>query len=268
MFHGRPGFMRLAAVAAACVSCLAAAGCGGLTAATLRPLPQSTADPLARLPAGKVVTEATADAEAAPSLTMSGTVTDAGMSIGITLGFKRGRGCIGTVSYPDKGIVKLIEVGKAIYLKPDAKFWTANAGAKASLIIALLNGRYLEVSASDKSMAGVASVCSLSTILNPGSATVTYAKEAVTTLGATRVLPLKLSDGSTEYVTDTSTPEFVKAFAPKDSKAGAGDVSVSVDAPVTLTAPPASQVLNEDQLGLTPTPASTQPVTTAETSAA
>ena len=243
------------------------AGCGGLTAATLRPLPQSTADPLARLPAGKVVTEAAADAEAAPSLTMSGTVTDAGTSIGISLGFKRGRGCVGSVSYPDKGTVKLIVVGKAVYLKPDAKFWTANAGAKASLIMTLLNGRYLEASASDKSMADLASVCSLSTILNSGSATGTYAKEAVTTLGGARVLPIKLSDGSTEYVTDTPAPEFVKAIAPKESKVGAGDVSVSVDAPVTLTAPPASQVLNEDQLGLTPTPASTGPVTTAKTSA-
>jgi hypothetical protein len=81
------------------------------------------------------------------------------------------------------------------------------------------------------------------------------------------VLPIKLSDGSTEYVTDTPAPEFVKAIAPTGSKVGAGDVSVSVDAPVTLTAPPASQVLNEDQLGLTPTPASTGPVTTAKTSA-
>ena len=53
-----------------------------------------------------------------------------------------------------------------------------------------------------------------------GVGTETYAKEAVTTLGGTRVLPLKLSDGSTEYVTDTPTPEFVKAFAPKGSKAG------------------------------------------------
>ena len=263
---GRLGSLRLAAAAAACLSCLAAAGCGGLTAATLRPFPQSTVDPLARLPAGKVVTEAVADAEAAPSLTMSGTVTDAGSSIGITLGFKRGGGCVGSVSYPDKGTVKLIVVGKAVYLKPDAKFWTANAGAKAPLIMSLLNGRYLEASASDKTMADLASVCSLSTILNSGSAG-TYAKEAVTTLDGIRVLPIKLSDGSTEYVTDTPAPEFVKAIAPKGSKVGAGDVSVSVDAPVTLTAPSASQVLNEDQLGRIPTPASTGPVTTAQTSA-
>jgi len=266
MFHARPAFMRLAAVAMAGMTCLAATACGGgLTAARLRPMPSSTVDPLVGLSARTVIAKATADAEAAPSLTMSGTVSSSGTSVAVTLGFKRGRGCVGTVAYPGKGTVKLIEIGKAVYLKPDAKFWTANAGAKASLIITLLNGRYLEVSASDKSMADVASVCSLSTILNSGSATVTYAKEAVTTLGGTRVLPLKLSDGSTEYVTDTPAPEFVKAIAPKDSKAGAGDVSVSVDAPVTLTAPPASQVLNEDQLGLTPTPASTQPVTTAQT---
>lgn len=263
MSPGRPGLMRWPAVAAACLSCLTAAACGGLTAATLRPFPQSTVDPLATLTAAAVVREATADAEAAPSLTMGGTLADAGVRIGITLRFKRGRGCVGTVAYPGKGRVELIVVGRSVYLKADARFWTANAGAKASLIMTLLNGRYLEVSASDKSMADLARVCSLPTILNPGPATVTYAKEAVTTLDGTRVLPLRLSDGSTEYVTDTPVPEFVRATGPK---AGAGgDLSVSVGAPVTVTAPPASQVINEDELGLTPAPAATQPVTTART---
>src|SRR5262249_20285266 len=181
------------------------------------------------------------NAEAAQTLTMTGTATESGTSLALTLGFKRGVGCGGTVDYPGKGSIKLLVIGKDIYMKPDAKFWSATTGAKASAIIVLLDGRYLEVSASDKNMAGVADICSVSKMLNSGSS-VSYTKGAVTTYRGARVLPLKLSDGSTEYVTDTSKPEFVRAYAPESSQVGPGNITILVGAPVTLTAPPASQV--------------------------
>jgi hypothetical protein len=262
MLLGRPGFVRMAAVAIASASCLAATACGGIVAASLRPIPsiRGAVDPLARLPASKIAAQANANAEAAQTLTMTGTATESGASFALTLGFKRGVGCAGTVEYSGKGSIKLLVIGKDIYIKPDAKFWSATAGAKASAIIVLLGGRYLEAPASDKNMAGVASVCSVSKMLNSGSS-VSYTKEAVTTYRGARVLPLKLSDGSTEYVTDTSKPEFVRAYAPESSQVGPGNVTISVGAPVTLTAPPASQVINESALGISPGPA--QPASTA-----
>jgi len=95
MFHGRPGWMRTAAGAVAGASCLAATACGGLTAATLRA--SSVADPLAGQAGSKVLAVATANAEAAASLTINGTVSQSGKSITIDLGIKRGQGCAGTV---------------------------------------------------------------------------------------------------------------------------------------------------------------------------
>lgn len=261
MLLSRPGFVRMAAVAVAGASCLAATACGGITAASLRPVPSvsGAVDPLAGLPASKIAAQANANAEAAQTVMMTGTATDAGTSLALTLGFKRGVGCAGTVGYPDKGSIKLLVIGKDVYIKPDAKFWSVTAGAKASAIIVLLDGRYLEVPASDKNMAGAADVCSLSKMLNSGSP-VSYTKEAVTTYRGARVLPLKLSDGSTEYVTDTSKPEFVRAYAPEGSQVGPGNLTISVGAPVTLTAPPASQVINESVLGISPRPG--QPAST------
>jgi hypothetical protein len=177
----------------------------------------------------------------------------------LTIGFKRGVGCEGTVDYPGKGSIKLIVIGKNVYIRPDAKFWNATAGSKASTIIMLLDNRYLEVPASDKSMAGAADACSLSKMLNSGTSA-SYTKEAVTTAGGTRLVPLKLSDGSTEYVTDTSKPEFVRAYAPEGSQVGPGNVTIAVGAPVTVAAPPASQVISESALGISP--GSAQPTPT------
>ncbi len=209
MLLGRPRFARMAAVAAAGVSCLAAVACGssttssgGIVFASLRPVPRisGAVDPLAGLPASKIAARAIANAEAAQTLTVTGTATNSGTSSALTLGFKRGVGCAGT-----------------------------------------------------------ADVCSLPKMLNSGRS-VSYTKEAVTTYRGARVLPLKLSDGSTEYVTDTSKPEFVRAYAPEGSQVGPCNLAISVGAPVTLTAPPASQVLKESALGISPEPA--QPAST------
>ena len=219
MFHGRPGLMRTAAGAVVGASCLAAAACGGLTAATLRA--SSIADPLAGQAGNKVLTVATANAEAAASLTINGTVSQSGKSITIDLGIKRGQGCAGTVGESGVGSMKLVVIGETLYMKPDTEFWKSVAGnaGDASAVIALLGGRYLKLPTNDGSAAGISDICDVSKLLNSG-ATGRVTREAVTRLAGIRVLPLKLSDGSTEYVTDTSKPEFVEAFAPKGTKDG------------------------------------------------
>jgi hypothetical protein len=251
MFHGRAGSAGLAAIAVAGVSCLAATACGGTSAASLTVVPSasSTADPLAGLSASKVVAEATADAGAAPSLTIAGTVSQQqGQTAIIHLGIKRGLGCTGSVGLGSEGSVKLILIDKTVYLDPDKQFWTANAGANANAVIALVNGRYIKVPASDKNAAPLADLCNVSKLIDTGNST--YTKEAVTTLDGKRVLAIKDDKGSTGYVTDTSKPEYVEITAPKGDKNGSGEVMISVGAPVTLAAPPASDVIDGTTLGV------------------
>jgi hypothetical protein len=251
MFEGRPGFVRMTLVAAAGVSCLAAAACGSTTSsAGTAPSASSTADPLASLTAAKVQAETITDAEASSSLTIKGSLTQSKQSYTVDLAIKPGHGCTGTIGEGSKGSFKLIVIGKTIYLNPDDNFWKANAGADAAAAIALVNGRYLEVSASDASMASVASLCNVSQLFSADGSSETVTKGAVTTLGGTRVLPIKSSDGSTGYVTDTSKPELVELSAPKGASAGTGMITVTTGTPVTLTAPPASQVIDGSKLGI------------------
>lgn len=251
MFQVQPGVVRMASVAAVAASCLGAAACGSSGSSGAAASPSSTPNPLASLTAAQVRQKAVADAEAAPSLTMNGTVAESGQTYTIDLGIKHSQGCEGTVGVGTEGSVKIIVIGQTVYVNPDKQFWTSNAGSNASAVNALINGRYIRTTMSDKNVAGISAMCSVSQLLNQNSGTTgtgTVTKGPVTTLNGTRVLELKVSDGSTEYVTDTSKPEFVEATAPKGTKGGSGKVVVGIDAPVTLTAPPASQVLDGSEI--------------------
>lgn len=252
MFKGRP-WVQITLAAAAGVSCLAVSACGSsTTSGAAAPSASSTVDPLASLSAAKVNAEAIADAEAAPSMTIDGTASQSGKAYTIDLGIKRGTGCTGTIGMGSSGSMKMIVIGKTMYFQANEQFWKTAAGntADTSAAIALIDGRYLEVPTSDKNMSQLADMCSVKSLMTSGSTAVPDGKGPVTTLNGTRVVPVKLSDGSTDFVTDTSKPEFVKASAPAGSKAGEGNATVTIGAPVTLTAPPASQVLNGSELGM------------------
>jgi hypothetical protein len=248
MFQVRPGVVRMASLTAVAASCLAAAACGSSGSSGAAASPSSTPDPLASLTAAQVQQKALTDAEAAPSLTMNGTVTQSGQTYTIDLGIKHSQGCEGTIGVGAEGSVKIIVIGQTVYINPDKQFWTSNAGSDASAVIALINGRYIQTTTSDKNVAGISDMCSVSQLLNSGTTSQAVTKGPITTLNGTRVLELKVSDGSTVYVTDTSKPELVEAIAPKGTKDGSGKIVVGVDAPVTLTAPPASQVLSGSQI--------------------
>jgi hypothetical protein len=238
-------------VAVAGVGCLAIAACGSNSSASAGPAPSasSTVDPLAGLSAAKVQAKTIADAEAASSLTMKGSIAQSGQGLTVNLAIKPGHGCTGTIGLGAKGNLKLIMINKTVYLNPDNTFWKVNAGADAATVIALVDGRYIEAPASDSNVTAWAQLCDVSQLFSSNGATSGPVKEAVTTLNGTRVLPLKGSNGMA-YVSDTSKPELVELSAPKGSKNGSGLVTVRMDVPVTLTAPPASQVIDGSKLGM------------------
>lgn len=253
MFLGRPSLVRLAAAAAAGASCLAVGACGpggGSSASTASTASaaasaSAAADPLAGLAAGKVATEALANLKAAPNVTMSGTLTDSGTKYTLNLGLQPGKGCTGTIG-TSQGTIKLIVIGKTVYLNPDDKFWRANSGASADSVIALVGGKYIETSTSNKSMGSLSDLCNLSKSIGATTSSDHLVKGALTTFHGIRVLPLKdSSDGSAADVTDTSKPEIVAVNDP-----GSGVLTLSTDTPVKLTVPPASQVIDGSKVGL------------------
>lgn len=264
MLRGRPSFP-MAAIAAAGVSCLAVAACGttssstaagsGASTATATASSASTAasagstaDPLASLSGDKVAAEAIADTKAASSLTMAGTLKESGVTYVLNLGLKSGHQCAGTIAEAGKGSFKLIVIGNTLYLSPDNKFWKTYAGSAASAAIALVNGRYIKTTTGSQ-MGSFAGLCSTSQLLGL-STTTGITKGTVSTLAGTQVLSLTDSKGSMMYVTDTSKPEIVEIAKTKDTGDGSGKVDFSVGAPVTVVAPPSSQVIDGSKIGV------------------
>jgi hypothetical protein len=250
MFPGRPGFARMAAVAAASASCLAATACGGVTASSnAAPRASSTQDPLASLTATKVAAEALANLKAASSWKLVGTGTDSGAKVTLDLSLKPGYGCEGTVEEGSEGTIKLIVIGKTVYFNPSTQFWKSQAGSHASAVIALVNGRYIKTSTSAPGMSSMTSLCDISKEIGSQKITGSLTKGKPTVLGGVRVLPIVNDKGSVLYVTDTSKPEIAEVV---DSKADGGPdkFTVSAGVPVTLTAPPASQVIDGSAIGM------------------
>lgn len=248
MFQRRRAFVRMASVAAG-ASCLALAAC---SSAASSPGASGAADPLASMSAAQVAAEVTANAKAASSLTLAGSMTQAdGTGETASLAVKPSQGCTGTIGTMGKGSFKLTKIGSTIYLNPDKQFWESNGGAAASTIINLVNGKYIKISSTDKNMGSVADLCDVAQMFSTDGKQDTLTKGKVTTLNGTRVLPLNdTSEGSVSYVTDTSKPQLVEITSPKGAKDGSGKITVTYGAPVTLTAPPASQVIDGSKLGL------------------
>jgi hypothetical protein len=253
MFEGRPAFVRMTLVAAVGVSCLAAVACGGSTTSSggAAPSATSTADPLAGLTAAQLEAKVIADAKSASSVTMKGTSSQSGETAALNLATKPGQGCTGTLDLGSKGSVKITEIGSTVYMNPDNKYWEAASGAEAQQVIALVGGRYIKAPATDKNMAPLADLCDMSQMFSTNGKQDTITKGKVTTRNGTRVLALNdLTDDSTGYVTDTSNPRLIEVTAAKGSKGGAQNFTVTYDAPVTLTVPPASQVIDGSKLGM------------------
>ena len=220
MFRSQLGFLQAAALAAVTASCLAAAACGG-----------SAPDPLANVSGAKIQTEAVANADAAPSLTLHGTEVAGSTKTTYRLGIKHGQGCAGTIG-TSAGNMNVVVLGDTAYAKP------GNAP----------QGKYLAGASVDAGYAGVGGICNMSRftgmIFSPGSE---VTKGALTTLNGIRVLPLTGHGGLgqlTVYVTDANKPQLVE-WTTAGNKEGA-TYSFSVGAPVTLAAPPPSQVKTVD----------------------
>jgi hypothetical protein len=204
-------------------------------------------DPLKTWSVAHIEATSLANAEQASSLTMNGTLQQSGQTITLKIGIKKGLGCTYTTVLSKTGTEKVIVIGKTVYLYLDQKFWTTAAGSAGATIYAEIHGRYLKVSSSVAS--SLTPLCSIQQDFTPGTSKVTVSRGPVTVLDGVRVLELKYSDGSAVYVTDSSRPEIFELTAPKGSASGSGTIRVNVGAPVTLAAPPASDVVSGTPYG-------------------
>lgn len=256
MYKGRRAYLRMASVAAS-AGCLALAACSssassgaGSTASATGAAPAaSIADPLAGMTASQVATEVMADAKAAPSLALNGTIRQKTSSETINVGIKPGQGCTGMIDDGATGTLKVTEIGTTLYVNPDKQFWETAAGSQATQIINLVGGKYLSVPSDDKDFGTTVAICDVSKMFDTNGKLDTLTKGKVTTLNGTRVLAINdKTDGSVFEVTDTGKPQVVAITAAGGGKTGT--INVTYGSPVTLTVPASSDVMAGSQLGL------------------
>jgi hypothetical protein len=243
-------FARLTALAAVGAGCLMVAACssgssgsspavGGASASV-----SSTPDPLAALSTTAIATKAMANLKAASSVTMKGNLVVSGQAVTFDLGIKSGAGCAGSIGLGSKGNIKVVVMGKTVYFNADDGYWKAYAGSSADAAIKWANGRYVKTTTSS-SMGSLTQLCDLTSMMDSMKLTEKMTKGKVTTLDGVKVLPLSQGADGTAYVTDTANPEFAKIESPKNSTNGTIGALTFSFAPVTVTAPAASDVVDE-----------------------
>jgi hypothetical protein len=249
-----------AALSAALMAGLVACSASG-SSTTARNSPAGTpttsalpaADPLADLTATAIMTKAFANIAAASSVHFTETGTGSGPRLSFAFTVVRGQGCAGSISESTTGSFQLINLGKTVWIKPDAAFLKNAGGSGPDAILrgSPPAGKWLKYSTSDTfSLAGMASLCLLSSLFGQPttSATKHYAKGTRTTLNGQPVLQITdVAQHVTADVTDTANPELLRVVT---TGSGAGtDSFADFGAPATITAPPASEVVDGSKYG-------------------
>lgn len=187
---------------------------------------------------------------ALPSLTLHSAGIVSGHYTSMDLGIVRGKGCTATIIHGAlgaQGTLTYIVIGQTVYMKPDSVMWQSYAGSHAGTITKAVDGRYVKDPVSDPNLTGFYG-CLYFWPLPSG---VTLIKGQVTTLNGIRVLQVKDSLGDVTYVTDTSKPEAVQVdMAPLPGTTDPADQLTWSAAPVKLTPPPASQVVDGASIGI------------------
>jgi hypothetical protein len=243
-----------AVLAGAATATVLLAGCGQIdapgAAARATTAPAATTKPaleLVGLPAKQVVARTSAALKGAGTVHVVGNFVSAGESATLDLKIKGTQGAIGTIKVRGATLT-MLRNGSNTYLKSDAAGWTKlGAGAGASL----LAGKWVKVSSADPNFAEMADFTRLDKLAamfleDDFSA----AKVAKAMFGGKAVV--KVSDVSgTMLIAATGKPYPLKVVQVATSaSADAGSLEFSdFGKPVTLTEPPADQVL--DTTGLT-----------------
>jgi hypothetical protein len=238
-----------ASVLAAAIA-LAAAACssGGS--------PTSGASSLSGTP-DQIVQKAVNDLKAATSLQISGSVVSSGTNIKIDVTDVAAQGCQGTFALASSasstgtalsGTADLIEVDSTVYMKLDESFFK-NLSLPSSLF-SEVTGKYIKVT-SKSELASFAQLCDASTLASSFDKEVTgFVKDGTATIDgqATEAFKQPTHAGSgIVYISQSATPEIVRLQGP----ANQGQINfTNYNAPATITAPPASEVIDGSKFGL------------------
>jgi hypothetical protein len=217
----------LAAIAALALVAFvfALAGCGGSGG--------SSSNGIAAKTPTEILAAATAAANSASSVHVSGSIVSGGSPITLDLELAAGKGGRGQIS-EDGLSFNLIQIGGTAYISGSPAFYSHFGGPAAEK---LLEGKWLKAPASSGSFSSLGSLTDLNQLLGTAlSDHGTLTKGSTTTIDGQQVLSVTdASHGGTLYVATTGKPYPIEIY--KTGKTGGKITFDHWNAPVTLTAP-------------------------------
>lgn len=206
-------------------------------------------NPLAKLTAGQIATKAIGDLKSASSFHFRQSFKAQGQTYTISLSVNH-HGCTGNFTLGDMGGAVFLEIGSTVYLQPDDQFWTF-AGVPAA-DLSTVHGMWVEVTgASGDPGSPDPQICAAKNFASEfGLQSKNLIKGKTAKVAGHSALQIKGKKGlPSYYVTISSTPEFLTA----NSKQQGLYTFSAYGAKVTLTAPPASEILQDPPTGTGPT---------------
>lgn len=242
-----PASVLAAAIALSAAACSSGGSGGSAT---------SSAVPLTGTP-DQIVQKAVNDLKAATSLQINGNVVSGGSNIKVDLTDVAKQGCKGTVTLGAgvtsggtavSGTADLIEVNSIVYMKLNESFFKNLS--LPSIAFSQVSGKYIEVS-SKSDLANFAQLCDPSTLASGFDKEVTgFVKDGTATIHGQPTESFKQpshAGSGIVYISQSSTPEIVRLQGPSNE----GQINfTNYNAPATITAPPASEVIQGSQFGL------------------
>jgi hypothetical protein len=249
-----PSLMRVVPVGVLAVAvALSAAACssGGSSGSAT-----SAASPLAGMTPDQIVQKAINNLKTASSLEINGNVVSSGTNTAIDLVDVAAQGCKGTIELSSgsssatgsSGTADIIEVDSIVYMKLDESFFK-NLSLPSS-DFSEVTGKYIKVT-SKSELADFAQLCDASMLASGFDKQDTgFVKDGTATINGQATEGFKqpkIADNGVAYISVSSTPEIVRLQGPP----GEGQINfTNYNAPVTITAPPASEVIDGSKFGL------------------
>ena len=222
---------------------LAAAGVGASGCGTTGSSTPST--PLSGLSADQIATKAIGNLKTAATVRVTGDVSASGQTYGLDLTLVRAQGCAGTMALKGTGSVKLVAIGKEVWIKPDRQFWK-KAGGNDAAVLDLLTGKYMKVKATSQ-LGSLSGFCSPSQLAGSfGHAPAGLVKGKTATISGRATLQIKdPGDSASLFVSETAKPQIVEIAGGSQGTLTFSDYN----SPVKLTAPPRRETLNGAKYG-------------------
>ena len=242
-----PAFVALLVVGA--VGSILFAGCGGDVDNPGAPSTGAATSALEGLTADQVLARTKAAAASAKSVHVTGDIAEQGQSISIDLqlaGVARGAGTV----IQDGGRIDLVRVGNDLYFKADDKTLNRTVAEGNAEIVKLIGGRYIKASVDTEGFADFAGLLDFVEFVNGAlSPDGTISRVDGKPIDGVATVALKDNDatsGGLLYVADSGEPYPLRI----EPVSGPGGVTMSDwNADVTITPPPADQVIDLSALG-------------------